>query len=524
MKVIVTDPIAKEAVELMEKEGLKVDVKTDLDEEELMRIIDKYDAIIVRSRTKITREIIDRAKNLKVIGRAGVGVDNIDVDYATEKGILVVNAPGGNTVSAAEHTIGLLLSLIRKIPQADRSVKEGKWERKKFMGVELRGKTIGIIGLGRVGYEVAKRVRAFEMNVLAYDPYISEERAKSVGAKLVSLEELLRNSDFISIHVPKTKETVNMISYDEFRIMKDGVYIINTARGGIVNENALYEALKSGKVAGAALDVFEKEPPDSDNPLLKLDNVIATPHIGASTREAQMMVGIAIAKEIINFFKGLPVRNAVNLPSITSEEYRHLMPYIELAEKMGKLACARLNGVFNRVKITFGGEIARSNTELITRALLKGLFEQILSDVNIVSAMHIAKERGITIEQSRMEYIKHYRSLVEVSVGNGKEIRIVGTSFGDEYRIIKIDKYKVDFIPKGHYIISLHEDKPGVIGRVGTLFGKHNINIAGMIVGRHGKRGGIQLMLLLVDDPPTEDVLKKMIKLDGIIDATYVYL
>ncbi len=331
MKVLVADPIAEEAVEFMRRNGLEVDVKTDISQEELLKIIENYDALIVRSRTRVTRGVIERAKNLKIIGRAGVGVDNIDVDYATERGIVVVNAPGGNSVSAAEHTIGLILSVVRKIPQADRSVKEGKWERKKFVGIELRGKTLGIIGLGRIGYEVAKRMRCFDVNVLAYDPYVSEERAKAVGAKLVSLEDLIRNSDIITVHVPKTKETEKMISYKEFEMMKDGVYIINAARGGIVDEKALYDAIVKGKVAGAALDVYEKEPPDKDNPLLKLENVVTTPHIGASTREAQMIVGMTVAEDIVNYFRGLPVKNAVNLPSVAPEEYGYLMPFVELA-------------------------------------------------------------------------------------------------------------------------------------------------------------------------------------------------
>ncbi len=524
MKVLVADPIAEEAIDFMRKNGLEVDVKTDISHEELLDIVRDYDALIVRSRTKVTRDVIERAEKLKIIGRAGVGVDNIDVSFATERGIVVVNAPGGNSVSAAEHTIGLIISLVRKIPQADRSVKEGKWERKKFVGIELRGKTLGIIGLGRIGYEVAKRMRCFEMNILAYDPYVSEERAKSVGAKLVDLEELLKNSDIITIHVPKTKETEKMISYREFEMMKDGVYIVNAARGGIVDERALYDAIVSSKVAGAALDVYEREPPDKDNPLLKLENVVTTPHIGASTREAQMIVGMTVAEDIVNFFKGLPVKNAVNLPSVAPEDYSYLMPFVELAEKMGKIACARLNGVFNRVKITFRGEIARRNTEIVTRALLMGLLNQILSGVNIVSAPIVAKERGIVVEQSRIEESDIYPSLIEVTVSNGKEIYLEGTCFGEECRILKIDKYKVDFVPKGHYIISLHEDKPGVIGRVGTLLGSYNINIAGMIVGRHGGKGGIQLMLLLLDDPPSEEVLRKMVELESIIDATYVYL
>ncbi len=525
MKVLVADPISEEAIDLMRKEGLEVDVKTDIGHDELVKIIPEYDALIVRSRTKVTKDVIEAGKKLKIIGRAGVGVDNIDLKTATERGIVVVNAPGGNTISAAELTLGLLFAVARKIPQADKSVKEGKWERKKFMGVELRGKTIGIIGLGRIGYEVAKRVRALEMNILAYDPYVSEERAKSVGAKLVSLEELLRNSDFITIHVPKTKETENLISEREFEMMKDGVYIINAARGGIVNEKALYEAIIKGKVAGAALDVYEKEPPDPNNPLLKLDNVVTTPHIGASTKEAQLSVGMIIAEEIINFAKGLPVKNAVNLPRVGPDDYQYLLPFMELAEKMGKIAISRLKGQFKLVRVTYRGKISEKNTELVTRALLKGILSYILGEsVNLVSALPIARDRGIVIEEAKTEDVEHYESLIEVVVGDGKEIYLAGTCFGDEPRILMIDKYKVDFVPRGHYVISLHEDKPGVIGRVGTLFGQHNINIAGMIVGRHGGRGGIQLMLLLVDDPPSDEVLKKMVELDGIIDATYVYL
>ncbi len=525
MRVLVADPISEDAVALMRKEGLEVDVKPDISHEELIKIIPEYDGLIVRSRTKVTKEVIEAGKRLKIIGRAGVGVDNIDLKTATEKGIIVVNAPGGNTISAAELTIGLILAVARKIPQADRSVKEGKWERKKFMGTELRGKTVGIIGLGRIGYEVAKRLRAFDVNIIAYDPYVSEERAKDVGAKLVSFEELLKNSDIITIHVPKTKETENLISYEEFEMMKDGVIIINAARGGIVNEKALYEAIVKGKVAGAGLDVYEKEPPDPDNPLLKLDNVVTTPHIGASTKEAQLSVGMIIAEEFINFAKGLPVKNAVNLPKVGPEDYQYLLPFMELAEKMGKIAVSRLKGQFRQVKVTYRGRIAGKNTEFVTRALLKGILSYILGDsVNLVSALPIARDRGIIVEEAKTEDVEHYESLIEVSVEDGRGIYLAGTCFGDEPRILMIDKYKVDFVPRGHYIISLHEDKPGVIGRVGTLFGKHNINIAGMIVGRYGGRGGIQLMLLLVDDPPGDEVLKKMVELDGIIDATYVYL
>lgn len=527
MKVLVASNIAKEAVELLKAEGMEVDVRADISEEELKEIIKDYDALIVRSKPKVTREVIERGEKLKIIGRAGVGVDNIDVDAATERGIIVVNAPGGNTVSTAELTMGLILSAARKIPQADRSVKEGKWERKKFEGLELRGKTIGIIGLGRIGFEVAKRAKSFEMRVIAYDPYISPERAKSIGVELVSFDYLIENSDIITVHVPKTKETEKMISYEEFKRMKDNVIIVNCARGGIIDEDALYDAIKSGKVYMAALDVYEKEPPDFNHPLFKLENVITTPHIGASTKEAQKSVGMIIARDIVNLYKGLPVINAVNLPSLRPEDFEYLMPYITLAEKMGKIASARLGGNFNEVKITYRGRLASKDTAYVARALLKGLLETILgANINLVSSMPIAKQRGIKIEESRIETTDSYESLLEVEVKGEKSITLAGTSFGrDDYRIIRIDRYKVDFVPRGHYIISLHEDKPGVIGRVGTLFGQYNINIAGMIVGRYGdKPGGVQLMLLLVDDPPTEEVLEKMVKLDGIIDATYIYL
>ncbi len=528
MKVLVASNIAEEAIERMKKEGLEVDVRPGISEEELEEIIEHYDALIVRSSPRVTARVIEKGRNLKIIGRAGVGVDNIDVSAATQKGIIVVNAPGGNTVSTAELAIALILSAARKIPQADRSVKEGRWERKRFVGMELRGKTIGVIGLGRIGYEVAKRAKAFDMNVIAYDPYISESKAKELGVRLVSFEELIENSDIITVHVPKTKETENLIGEDEFERMKDGVIVVNCARGGIINEDALVRAIKAGKVYAAAVDVYSNEPPDPESELLKLENVVTTPHIGASTKEAQTNVGLIIAEDIINLFHGYPVRNAVNLPSLSPEEFEYLMPYLKLAEKMGKIAAARLNGNFEKVKVTYRGKLASKDTSYLSRALLKGLLEYILGpNINLVSAFPIAKERGIEVEESKIESADSYESLLEVNVeGRGRSIYLAGTSFGrDDYRIIKIDKYKTDFVPKGHYIISLHEDKPGVIGRVGTLFGKNSINIAGMIVGRYGdKPGGIQLMLLLVDDPPSEDVLEEMQKLDGIIDAVYIHL
>ncbi|MEM1578303.1 MAG: phosphoglycerate dehydrogenase [Archaeoglobaceae archaeon] len=527
MKVLVAEQISEEAVEWLRKEGLEVDVKLGLKKDEILDIIHDYDALIVRSQIKVDRDILERARSLKIIARAGVGVDNIDLETATQKGVIVVNAPGGNTVSTAEHAIALMFAVARKVPQAYLSMKSKKWDRKRFLGFELRGKTVGIIGLGRVGYEVAKRCKALEMNVIAYDPYISVERAQKIGVKLVNLQTLLKESDIITIHVPKTKETVGLIGKKEIELMKKDVIIINTARGGIIDEKALVEGLESGKIWGVGIDVYEKEPPDFESPIFKFENVVTTPHIAASTREAQLIVGKIIAEDIINLAKGLPVKNAVNFPPIEPAEFDFIMPYATLAEKMGKIANSRLGGAVKRVKLTFSGKIAEKNKDFIVRAMLKGLLEKTLGmGINLVSAKSIAEERGIKVEIAVIERSEHYESLLEAEVeGENGRIYFAGTSFGKEYRLLKIDVYHVNFVPKGHYIISLHEDKPGVIGRVGTLFGRNNINIAGMIVGRSGdKPGGVQLMLLLVDDPPSDEVLREMTKLDGIIDATYVEL
>ncbi|MCX8172026.1 MAG: phosphoglycerate dehydrogenase, partial [Archaeoglobaceae archaeon] len=399
MKVLVAEEISEEAIELMKREGLQVDVKLGLKKEELRSIVHDYEAMIVRSQIKVDKDIIEAAKKLKIIGRAGVGVDNIDLETANRKGIIVVNAPGGNTISTAEHTIALLLSLARKIPQAHLSMKEKKWDRKRFTGIELRGKTIGVIGLGRVGFEVAKRCRALEMNVLAFDPYIPPERAHQIGVKLVDLETLLRESDIITLHVPKTKETTGMIKREHLDVMKKGVLIINTARGGIIDDKVLIEGLQSGKIGGVALDVYEKEPPEFSSPLFSFENVITTPHLGASTEEAQLSVGLIVAEDIVNFARGLPVKNAVNLPPIEPVEFEFIYPYMLLAEKMGKIASARIGGVIRNVKLIFGGKIAEKSTEFVVRALLKGLLEKSLgAGINLISAKKIAEERGIKVE------------------------------------------------------------------------------------------------------------------------------
>ncbi len=525
-KVLITDNIAEDGVKLLKREkDIRVDVKIGISQEELLEIIPEYEALIVRSQTKVTREVIEKGERLKVIGRAGVGVDNIDVSAATENGVIVVNAPEGNTISAAEHTIAMLLSLVRKIPQANLSLKSGKWERKKFMGSEVRGKTLGVIGLGRIGSLVASRALGLEMKVLAYDPFISKERAKELGITLTSLQEVIMKSDFITVHTPLTQATHHMIGENEFNMMRKGVYIVNCARGGIIDEKALYNAIRSGKVAGAALDVFEEEPP-SDSPLLELDEVIVTPHIAASTFEAQKSVGLIIAEEVINALKGLAVKNAVNLPPIKPEEYEFLKPFLMLGEKIGALSARLIEGEIHEVHVKYYGILANSDTAYVTRAVLKGVFDSILGGgVNLVSAPMIAGSRGIDVVESSTTETDNYTNLIEVELHGKNQVRkVVGTSFGkQDIRIIKIGDYNVDFIPRGHVIISLHEDRPGVIGRVGMLFGKYNINIARMHVGRTiDVPGGIAIMVLNVDNPPSPELLSEMEKLDGIVNAIHV--
>ncbi len=524
MKVLVSDSIAEEGIRILKREA-EVDVLTKLSKEELIKVIKNYDALVVRSATQVTREVIEAGDRLKVIGRAGVGVDNIDVDAATEKGIIVLNAPEGNTIAAAEHTIGMILALARNIPQANASLKAKKWEKSKFLGVEIYDKVLGIIGLGRIGSEVAKRCQAFGMRILAYDPYISEEKAKALGVKLTTLDEILKNADFITIHTPLTKETQNLIGAKEFEKMKKGVRIINCARGGIIDEEALYSALKSGKVAGAALDVFAKEPP-LDSPLLTLDNVIVTPHLGASTAEAQINVAISVAEQVLNALKGEVVKNAVNAPAIGPEVMEAIRPYLPLAEKIGKFLAQVVKGYINQVEISYSGEIAEKDTKFLTIAVLKGLLEPVLcAPVTYVNAMIIAKNRGIKVFESKSPKTEDFANLISVTAKSDiDQRRAAGTIFGKrDARIVLIDKYRVDAIPSGYMVISNHIDKPGVIGKIGTLLGKNNINIAGMIVGREYP-GGPAVMVLAVDSFIPDEILKQFLDVDGVKDAELVKL
>lgn len=525
MRVLVSDNISDKGIELMKKAGLKVDVKTGLSHDELKEIIGDYHGLVIRSATKVTAEIIEAAKNLRVIGRAGSGLDNVDKEAATKRGIVVMNTPGGNTITTAEHTIAMMFSLARNIPQATASMKEGKWEKKKFMGVELFNKTLGVVGLGNIGSQVAKRAIALGMNVIGYDPFLSDEKARQLGLEKVSLDELFERSDFITLHTPLTDETRNLINKETIAKMKDGVRIINCARGGIVNEKDLYEALESGKVAGAALDVFEKEPPE-DLTLVRHPKVICTPHLGASTKEAQENVAVAVAEQIIDYLINGIIRNAVNFPSIPADEVPVLSPYIELAEKMGAFIAQIYEGGITEATLEFRGEAQELNTKPVTIAAIKGLLEPIIPEtVNFVNAPIIAKERGIEVKETTSPDAGDYHSMLTLRVrANGKTRYVEGTLYGKkEPRLIKVDEFPVEIIPKGTMLYIYNHDRPGVIGNIGATLGKNNINIARMHFGRQAP-GGMAISVVSVDQDVPEEVLKELKALPNIVEVKVVRL
>ncbi|MQY53433.1 MAG: phosphoglycerate dehydrogenase [Firmicutes bacterium] len=526
VKVLVSDKLAEEGIELLrESPDITVDVKLKLELQELLKHIGKYDALLVRSATKVTKEVIDAAKNLKVIGRAGVGVDNIDVEAASKRGILVMNTPGGNTISAAEHTMSMLLALSRCIPQANISLKSKQWEKKKFLGTEIFKKTMGIVGLGRIGGEVAKRAQSFGMEIIACDPYISKAHAREIGVKLVSFPELIKQADYITIHIPSTPETKHIINKETINQMKEGVRIINCARGGIIDEAALAEAVKSGKVGGAALDVFEKEPP-FDSPVLGLENIIVTPHLGASTEEAQINVARDIAQQVLDFLKKGIVRNAVNMPELDPEKMKTLGPYINLCEKLGRLQAQISEGGFTQIGVQYSGEILRHEIEPLTIALLKGLLEPVLErEVNFINAPLIAEERGIKVTESKVSKVEDFANLIVVQALTEKGENIVaGTLLGKkEPRLVRIGEFDLDVIPEGYMLLCSNLDKPGVIGKIGTILGNRKINIAGMQVGRKTV-GGKALTIINVDCDISEEVLKEIEGISEIVEVKMVNL
>ena len=519
MKVLIADAINEKGIENL-KEVAEVVVDTSITPEELANTIHEYDGIVVRSRTKLTADIIQKADNMKIIARAGVGVDNIDLDAATKKGIMVVNSPESTSITVAEHTMGLLLTLARKLSIADKSVKEGKWEKKKFMGVELRNKTLGVIGMGRIGSQVVNRCKAFEMEAMAYDPYLPEEVAKQMGVELTDLETVLKNADFITIHVPLTPETKHLISAEEFEIMKDTAFITNCARGGIIDEEALYDALVNDKIGGAALDVYEEEPPAEDSKLFELDNIVLTPHIAASTKEAQRDAAIIVADEIIDLFKGGTPRNVLNMPRIDHNTYKEVAPYLELCEKLGSFISQGVNGKIKEIEIIYSGELAEiDNLEILSRTVIQGAVNPFLSSpVNAVNASLVAKDRGISITEGRKDNAKGYDSLIKVIAKSQNDVFSAEGTILHEARILKVNDYWVDVIPEGHMFIAKYEDIPGSIGKIGTKLGEHGINIGIMQVGRDEK-GGRAIMILTLDKEIPNEVIKELQLLDNVYEA-----
>lgn len=525
MKVLVSDNISSKGVEILKKAGLDVDVKTGLKPDELKSIIGEYHALIVRSATKATADIINAAAKLKVIGRAGSGLDNVDKAAASKRGIVVMNTPGGNTITTAEHTIAMMFAMTRKIPQANASMSEKKWEKKKFMGTELFNKTLGVIGLGNIGGEVAKRAQCLGMNVIAYDPFLSEDKAKTMGIEKVELQALIKHSDFISIHTPLTTDTKNIINAKTIKTMKTGAYIINCARGGIINEKDLYDALESGKIAGAALDVFEKEPPEN-NPLVGHPNVICTPHLGASTQEAQENVAIAVAEQIADYLVYGTIRNAVNFPSIPADQVAVLQPYINLAEKIGGFASQLFDGGITEVSLEYKGEASNINTSPLTIAALKGMLTPILEEtVNFVNAPFIARERGIEIKETISSDAGDYQSLITMKLkSRKKDLTVSGTLFSKkDPRIVNIDVLTVEIIPEGSMLFLYNNDKPGVIGNIGTILGKNSINIARMHFGRE-KAGGKAISVVNIDSPLSDKLLEEIKSLPNILAVKVINL
>ena len=525
-KVLVSDPLADEGIELL-RGFCEVDINTGLSEDELIKIIGDYDALLVRSGTEVTAKVIEAASKLKFIGRAGAGVDNIDTDAATQRGIIVANAPAGNTLAACEHTLAMMASLARKIPQASASVKKGEWKRSAFMGVELNEKTLGIVGFGRIGQELAKRAAALEMKVVAYDPYINEERAKELGVEVMTLEQLFPVADFITVHTPLIKETKHLINKDTIAVMKPGVRIINCARGGIIKEDDLYDAIVAGKVAGAALDVFEDEPP-KESKIVQLDEVVTTPHLGASTVEAQLNVAVSVAKQCIEVLKGGSAKFVVNAPMVPPDQQERIDPYVKLVKKMGSLLIQLVEGRIESIELEYGGKAAEfgSNSKYITRMALKGILDPILqTPVNIVNAELAAKERGIRVSETITDKSLGFTNLVTITIKTDKMSESVSgnVSSPEKLRIVKIGEYMTDMTPGGDVVISRHHDVPGVIGQFATIIGKYGVNIAGMQVGRN-QPGEEAVMVLNVDSEVPQEAMDQILKIEGVFTAKYAHI
>ncbi len=518
MKVLIADALSDKAVEILRSAELTVDTKTGLKGVELQAIISDYDALIVRSATKATKDIIDKGTNLKIIGRAGIGVDNVDVTAATEKGIVVMNTPQGNALAAAEHSIALMFAAARKVAYADRTMKEGKWEKKSLMGMELYEKTLGVIGIGNIGSIVAEKAVALGMRVIAYDLYISKEFAHGIGVELVDFDTLLKESDFIAIHVPLVKETRGMINKDTIAKMKRGVTIINVARGPIVVEKDLLDALNSGQVGCAALDVFDEEPPPKENPLVLSEKTICTPHLGASTKEAQDKVAIDIANQIVDYFRNGVIKNSVNAPSVTFEVAKQISPYLKLAEKLGTVVSRITEFPIKEVNIQYMGEIAAAETKILTQGIVKSILQEQMEGVNYVNAPVVAKSRAVKIKETKTAEGGDFASLLTIIVkGDGGENMVQGTLFGKkEPRLIKVNNIYLEADLRGHMLFVYNYDKPGVIASIANVFYIRGVNIGGMHFGRESV-GGLAISLLDIDKDIEDNVIREIQSLPNIV-------
>ena len=529
IKIFVADDVSDTGLGPLRNAGFKVEKRVGLSGAELVEALQDSDGLIVRSETKVTSELIEQAPGLRVIGRAGVGVDNIDVPAATIRGVVVMNAPDGNTITTAEHTIALLISLARSIPQANSSLKAGRWERKKFIGVELQGKTLGIVGLGRIGRVVASRARALGMQIVAYDPFIAPEQARDLEIELAPLDDVYARADFLTVHTPLTAETRGLIDRDVLGKMKHGARLINCARGGLVDEDALYEALTNGSIAGAALDVFSQEPPAADHRLLQLDQVIATPHLGASTTEAQEGVAFTVAEQMRDFLLTGALRGAVNVPAISVKEFNLMQPYVALAESLGRFQAQLVEQAVNEVRIEFAGEIVDLDATPVTRAFLAGFLRDVSARVNVVNAFLIADERGIKVTTTYVRSAGENAPAIRTEIMAGPSSRsLAGNLLGyagrpREGRITEIDGFYLEARPEGHLLVMRNHDVPGVIGKVGTILGAGGVNISRFHLGRR-ERGGEAMAVIAVDAPLTRDTLQSLRALEEVISAQPIEL
>lgn len=527
VKVLICDPIAEDGIHILQAAAI-VDVKTGLTEDELVAIVAQYDALMVRSQTKITRRVLEAASHLQIVGRAGVGVDNIDVPAATERGVIVVNSPAGNTVAVAELALGMMISLARKLVPAHNSVVGGEWKRSKFLGNELYGKTLGVVGVGRIGVEVSRRAQSFGMKVLGYDPFLTSARSEQLQIEATTVEEILRRSDFVTLHTPLTKDTRHLVDAAALATMKPNAVLINCARGGIIDEAALYEALKNGTIGGAGLDVYEDEPPRF-SPLRELDNVILTPHVGASTEEAQVEVALDVARQIVDVLQGRPPQSAVNLPPLPPESREFIVPFLNLAEKLGRIQAGIAAGRIEKMEVTFRGELSNYDVRALTRVFLKGLLQDTVDGVTYVNAPQLAAARGIEVVEKKTASSRDYANEIEtVSVrndnGHMRTRQVDGTIFNDkEPHIVSIQGLRVDVVPDGTILLIPNHDRPGMIGHVGTILGNHQVNIAGMQVGRRAV-GERAVMVIKLEEPVSQAVIDELDAVPDLFGARLIDL